>query len=193
MAFERDPKKLFPHDTLLRHTLIPLIPSWVTPNMITVFRFVCTPIVLFFLLMGNYAVGLTFFLVLALSDALDGTLARLRNQITPWGTFYDPVADKVLIGSVILLIVIKHINVAFGLFMVAIELMIIFGGVFRRRMGKMNGANVFGKTKMLLQVIGVSFLLIALWSGHDLFVDMSVGTLALATVFALISLFTYGL
>jgi len=193
MAFERDPKKLFPHDHLLRYTIVPLIPAWITPNMITVFRLVCTPAVLWFLYVGNYTVGLPLFIFLAITDALDGTLARLRHQITQWGTFYDPVADKVLIGSVILVIVIKHINVTFGLFIVAIELLIILGGVFRRRAGKMNGANVFGKTKMLLQVIGVSFLLVALWSGQDLFVDVSVATLALATVFAVISLFTYGL
>jgi len=193
MAFERDPKKLFPHDHLLKYTIVPLIPRAVTPNMITAFRFVATPFCLWFLYIGNFAVGIPFFLFLALTDALDGTLARLRRQITPWGTFYDPVADKILIGSVILLIVIRHINVWFGLFMVAIELLIILGGVVRRREGKLNGANVFGKTKMLLQVFGVTFLLIALASGQDLFVDVSVGTLALATVFAVISLFTYGL
>jgi len=46
---------------------------------------------------------------------------------------------------------------------------------------------------MCLQVIGVSFLLIALWAGYSLFIPLSIGTLSLAIVFAVISLFTYGL
>ena len=190
---ERDPHKLFPHDHLMRYTFIPLVPGFITPNMVTMFRIVMTPIVLWFLYTGNFQIGVPIFLFVAFTDAIDGSLARIREQITTWGTFYDPLADKIFIGSVVLLIVIQHVNVIFGLLIVAVEASLLIGGYIRKVNGKVTSANVFGKIKMILQVIGVLMLLIALWSGFDLFIPISVGTLALAIVFAVISLFTYGL
>jgi CDP-diacylglycerol--glycerol-3-phosphate 3-phosphatidyltransferase len=189
----RDPSKLYPHDRLLAATLIPLIPRQVHPNHITVLRLFMIPIVLLFLAVGEYAIGVPLFFFAAFTDALDGSLARVRKQITDWGTFYDPVADKILIGSVVLLIVVRYINVWFGLLIVLLELLIIAGGYARKRQGHLTTANVFGKTKMFLQVMGVLFVLIAVWMGEDLFLDISVGTLALAILFAVLSLFTYGL
>ncbi|MFC1788013.1 CDP-alcohol phosphatidyltransferase family protein [Patescibacteria group bacterium] len=193
MAFERDPHKLYPHDYIFKYTILPLIPSFVTPNSITVLRFVLTPFVLWLLYIGNYELGVPLFLFTALTDALDGSLARTRKQITDWGTFYDPVADKLLISPVVLIIVATHVNVVFAFVIVLIELFIIAGGYTRRKKGHITSANIFGKTKMFLQVIGVGFLLISVWLGYDLFIDVSIGTLSLAIVFAVISLFTYGL
>ncbi|MBI4438282.1 CDP-alcohol phosphatidyltransferase family protein [Candidatus Uhrbacteria bacterium] len=191
--FERDPHKLFPHDYLLRYTIVPLIPCFITPNMVTVFRLAMTPVVLWFLSVQNFAVGVPLFWLVAFTDALDGSLARLRDRVTPWGTFYDPLADKIFIGSVVLVVVVKHVNIFFGLLILLVESAIILGAFVRRRRGKITSANIFGKTKMLLQVLGVTFLLIALWAGFDLFIPLSVGTLSLAILFAVISLFTYGL
>lgn len=189
----RDPEKLFPHDYVMKYTLIPFIPRCITPNMVTIFRFVFTPVMIWFLLVDRYEIAIPLFLFLALTDAIDGSLARLRHQITPWGTFYDPLADKILIGSVVLIVVAKHVNIILSIVILLLELLLIVGGYIRKRQGKVNGANIFGKTKMCLQVLGVVFLLIALWAGYDLFIPISTGTLALAVVFAVISLFTYGL
>lgn len=189
----RDPYRLFPHDHLLRYTLVPLVPRFITPNMVTVFRMVMTPVVLWFLYLENFAVGVPLFWFLALTDAMDGSLARLRQQVTHWGTFYDPLADKIFIGSVVLLVVVKHVNLYFGLLIVFIEGTIILGALVQRRHGKLMGANFFGKSKMFLQVLGVTFLLIALWAGFDLFIPLSIATLSLAILFAVMSLFTYGL
>ncbi|MBI5794315.1 CDP-alcohol phosphatidyltransferase family protein [Candidatus Uhrbacteria bacterium] len=190
---ERDPHRLFPHDYFLRYTFVPLIPRWITPNMVTVFRMVLTPVVLWFLWLEQFAVGVPLFWLLAFTDALDGSLARLRNHITPWGTFYDPLADKILIGTVVLVVVMRHVNIYFALLIVLVESAIIVGAFVKRRRGRIMSANFFGKTKMFLQVLGVTFLLIALWAGFDLFIPLSIGTLSLAIVFAVISLFTYGL
>ena len=177
----------------MRYSLIPLIPSFVTPNMVTMFRIVMTPVVLWLLYTSQFEVGVPLFLFVAFTDAIDGSLARLRKQVTDWGTFYDPLADKVLIGSVVLLVVVQHVNVFFGLLIVAVEAVLLIGGYIRKRQGKHIGSNIFGKTKMFLQVMGVLMLLIALWAGFDLFIPISVGTFSLAIVFAVISLFTYGL
>jgi CDP-diacylglycerol--glycerol-3-phosphate 3-phosphatidyltransferase len=188
-----DSSNLFPHDRLLRYTVVPLVPSFITPNMVTVLRILLTPVVLWYLALEQFAVGVPLFWFVAFTDALDGSLARLRNQVTAWGTFYDPLADKLFIGSVVLLVVVEHVNVWFAVLIVAVEAAIMLGAVVRRRRGKVMSANFFGKTKMFLQVLGVTFLLTALWAGYDLFIPLSVATLSLAIVFGMISLFTYGL
>lgn len=185
--------RLFPHDRLMRWTVIPLIPRWIKPNHVTIFRLLATPIVVLLLLVENYSWGVPLFLFVSFTDAIDGSLARLRKQITPWGTFYDPVADKILIGLVVILIVFRYINVWFGLMIVVVELLIAAGALYRKLKGRSGSANVYGKIKMLLQVVGVVFLLIALWSGVDLFIPFSVGTFSVALVFAMISLWTYGI
>ncbi len=193
MAFARDPHKLFPHDKLFAATILRLVPDFVSPNMVTILRFVLTPFVLFLMIMEDWNVAVPLFLLVAFTDALDGSLARVRRKVTAWGTFYDPVADKLLIGSVVLIIVAKYVNPWFALLILLMEVLIIAGGLWRKRQGVVMSANVFGKTKMFLQVAGVSFLLFAVWSGVSLFVPLSVGTLSVAIVFAVISLFTYGL
>lgn len=188
----RDPAKLFPHDYLLR-PLVRMIPDRVMPNHLTIFRMMLTPIVLWFLYEEWYSIGVPLFLFAAITDAFDGSLARWRHQISAWGTLFDPIADKMLIGSVVLLIVVRHVNPYLALALVLVELLLIAGGWYRRQQGRVGTANVWGKVKMVLQVIGVTFLLISLWLGIDLFVDLSNGTFALALVFAIVSLLTYSL
>ncbi len=188
-----DPHKVQRHDYLLKYTIIPLIPRFVKPNHFTVLRLLMTPLVLILLFYDVYSWGVPLFFIAALTDLIDGTLARLRKQITDWGTFYDPVADKLLIGTVAILIVAQHINVWLALIIIGLDLLLIVGGVLRKRDGQVMSANGWGKMKMVLQVAGVMALLIAVWLGVDLFIPFSIGTFSLAIVFAVISLFTYGL
>jgi CDP-diacylglycerol---glycerol-3-phosphate 3-phosphatidyltransferase len=189
----RDPYKLYPSDYLMKYTLVPLIPKCVTPNMITWVRFLGIPFVILFLYFDRLSIGVPLFIFLSLTDALDGSLARIRKQVTDWGTLYDPVADKLLISTIVLLIVVRHINIIFGLFIVFLESIIVFMAYLQKQKGTIHPANAYGKTKMVLQVVGVTLLLFAVWIGIDLFIPISVGTLSLAIVFAVISLFTYSL
>lgn len=170
-----------------------LIPNFVKPNHVTVFRLILTPIVLWLLYIENWEIGIPLFILASFTDALDGTLARVRDEITDWGIFYDPVADKILIGSVILLIVIRHVNPVIAMGIIAVELMLLIGGWYRRRRKNFQPANIWGKIKMILEFCGVLFLLISLWLGADLFIDISQGTLVLAIIFAIVSLLTYSL
>jgi CDP-diacylglycerol--glycerol-3-phosphate 3-phosphatidyltransferase len=133
------------------------------------------------------------FLLAALTDVLDGSLARVRKQITMWGTVADPVADKLLIGTVVVLFVAKEINVVFASIIVFIEVLIMVTGIIHHKKSGYFSANWYGKLKMVFQVIGVMALLLAKWSGLNLFVPFSIGTLSIAIVFAVISLYTYGL
>ncbi|MHB8130350.1 MAG: CDP-alcohol phosphatidyltransferase family protein, partial [Mobilitalea sp.] len=76
------------------------------PNKITIFRIFMIPLFLVFLLMpgipyGQYiAAGI--FLIAALSDLVDGYIARKHNLITNFGKFMDPLADKLLVSSALI-------------------------------------------------------------------------------------------
>jgi len=181
---------LLPHDRLLGHTLIPIIPAWVKPNHITLGRIFLIPVVLFLLNADNYAWGVPLFVFIAFTDALDGSLARVRKQITEWGILYDPVADKLFIGSVLYLIVLRHINYHLGMALLAVEAAIILFGWRRARRGLIEPANVWGKIKMVSEVAAILLLLIAVWLKIDLLTDLSTSTLALALVFAVVSVLT---
>lgn len=79
------------------------------PNKITVFRVCIIPLFLVFLLVpqinyGEY-IAAAIFLIAALSDALDGYLARKKNLITNFGKFMDPLADKLLVSSALIALV----------------------------------------------------------------------------------------
>jgi CDP-diacylglycerol--glycerol-3-phosphate 3-phosphatidyltransferase len=189
-----DNVKIFPHDKILAKTLLKLIPQEVYPNHLTVLRVLMTPVILYFLWSEKWSVVVPLFLAAALTDLLDGSLARTRKRITTWGTVADPIADKLLIGSVMILFVAREINVYFAALTVFVEVAIATTALVRRLRGQPYiSANWYGKIKMLFQVIGVSTLLIARWSGVDMFVPFSIGTLSIAVVFALMSLYTYGL
>jgi len=76
------------------------------PNLLTLSRIVVIPaIVAAFYLDGNAANWTTFglFVAAGFTDYLDGYLARMRSQLTAFGTFLDPIADKLLVGAAILM------------------------------------------------------------------------------------------
>lgn len=177
-------------DRVLDVTILPLIPSSVTPNQMTTFRFVMTPIVGVLLFFHFYAVGLVVFALAALSDALDGARARMNSQITTWGIIFDPVADKFLIGTVALIVISTLISFQLAALMVGLEVFLI-ASVYVRFRGKVIPAKTAGKIKMILQCVGVLLLLLyALFSVPFLLVAATY-VLYAAIGFALLSLIVY--
>lgn len=184
---------LYFHDRVLNVLLIQFLPKRLRPNHITVLRFCLIPFVLWFMAQGQWAVATPLFMFAAFTDAVDGSMARVRKQITEWGTFYDPAADKMLIGLMVILFVAKEVNVAFAAIIIVVELLILFSGLLRRKGDRLISANWAGKMKMLFQVIGVLMLLMAKLWGLSLLVPFSIGTLTIAIIFAVVSLLTYSL
>jgi len=84
------------------------------PNWLTLLRIILTPVFIIFLLkfkengveFYRWAATLTF-IVAVISDALDGAIARLRNEKTELGTILDPLADKLLLLSGIIILSLK--------------------------------------------------------------------------------------
>lgn len=193
MLMTNDNVKLTPYDPLLAKSILLLIPTWVRPNHFTVTRVCMIPAILYAIWAENWTWAIALFLLAAATDFIDGSLARTRKQITMWGTIADPIADKLLITSAVIIFVAREINPIFSLIIITLELLISLTGLYRRSKGEMTSANWAGKTKMFLQCVGVCALLCAKLFGVDLFVPFSIGTFSLAIVFAIISLVTYGL
>ena len=184
--------KLYPHDKLFYRFFVRFLPASVEPNDLTKLRFILTPFVWLMLWDERWAWALSIFAIAALTDAMDGTLARMRKQITMWGTVADPTADKILIGSVVVLFVAREVNITFAAIIILMECLIVASAIYRKRKGITSSANNYGKVKMILQVLGVGMLLIAKLVGIETAVPFAVGTLSLAIAFALVSLLTYG-
>lgn len=189
-------QKIFFHDRVLQYTILPLIPRWVYPNYFTIARFVLTPVVAYLMFTQNYAIGLWAFLITAFTDALDGSLARTRDQITAWGKLYDPIADKILIASMVYIIVLRYLDIWSAFFIILIELIIIVVAWYRvKRKIKVDTiqSNIWGKIKMILQVLGVTILLFSIVFDWAALLPLASGVLYLAIAFAIVSLLSYGI
>lgn len=67
------------------------------PNSLTILRILLIPVIVGFLVYGHYDYALITLIVAMITDALDGTIARLANQKTQFGAYLDPLADKLLL------------------------------------------------------------------------------------------------
>lgn len=150
-------------DRVLDATVLRFFPQSVTPNHITLFRMCATPFVIGLLLRGEYALGVPLFLLVASTDAIDGALARTRHKITYWGMMFDPVADKLLIIPVAIVLVAFNLHWALAISLIGMEISIMVVALIWKKRGGIIQANIWGKIKMFLQVCGVFFLLLSTW------------------------------
>jgi len=179
-------------DLLLSRTALRLVPKAITPNYITVLRFILVPIVFFLFIYGYYRLGAILFILAAFTDALDGALARTTDQITEWGKVFDPLADKLLIGSVAAVLVTRFLNFYLAGAIVGVELFLILFGYWKKyyRKAKIE-ANYLGKTKMISQSVGLGVLCLAIVIHSPILILMATAILYLSVTFAILSLFGY--
>ena len=193
----RDPNKLYPHDYALKYVVIPWIPKWIIPNHITVARFILTPFVVWGLAIGAYEWAVPFFLLVAFTDVVDGSLARVRDQVTEWGSVYDPVADKILISLAAIVVITAAVGWWLAILVILFEIAIVVGAFTTGELDKNHKrvimANPWGKSKMAAQVLGVLLLLIALMTSIPLFVTLGTIVLIVALVLAIMSVLTHGI
>jgi cardiolipin synthase len=79
------------------------MPRWLTlPNLITLARLMLTPLIMSDILNGRSGRAMTLFFMAAVSDAIDGWLARIADSATQFGAYLDPIADKVLMSGTFL-------------------------------------------------------------------------------------------
>jgi len=140
-----------------------LNPLRTMPNLLTIARICLAPFLVSAILEGRFALGFVLFLAAGITDALDGTLARILRQRTVLGQYLDPVADKLLLST--LFLVLTHMNLIpvrvtalvfgrdLGILVVAAILYIAVG----RREFK---PSAFGKANTLAQIIAVAAVLL---------------------------------
>ncbi len=166
------------------------IPDFVKPNYVTIFRFISIPFIIYLILAGYYNIGIVLFVVSAVSDAVDGALARTRNHITDWGIVFDPFADKLLIGIVGGIMIYRFISPVLAFVIIILELILIFSSYFRFK-GKIVPAKTVGKVKMTLQCVGVSLIFLFLVVGAPIILTIATYVLYLGVFFALLSISIY--
>lgn len=186
--------EIHPHDRFLERTVLRIIPASVTPNQITMMRVLLTPVVVATIAYGHYQTGVLLFLLTAATDAIDGSLARTRNQITRFGMFFDPLADKLLIGWLVFLLVLQHVNLWLGIAILALEAIIITTALIAKiRFKTVAMANRWGKIKMIIQVIAIFMTLMALLFDFPALLTLAAWLFGIAIGFAVVSLFRWGL
>lgn len=81
---------------------------WTAPNQLTLLRLIFIPFVITNVLENNWEWALGLLILAGVSDALDGWLARVLDQRTLLGQYLDPIADKLLLSSLFLVLSIAH-------------------------------------------------------------------------------------
>lgn len=136
------------------------------PNKLTLLRVLMIPIFLaVMMLLPNPAgplVGAAVYALASITDALDGHLARKNNQVTDFGKFLDPLADKMLVISA--LVVLQHmglIHPVITVIIIARELMVTsIRLIAASSEGKVIAAGWWGKAKTVTQMIATILLMV---------------------------------
>ena len=155
------------------------------PNSLTLARIFLVPllvVVLWTEFEGKELVGAAIFSVAALTDWLDGFLARRQKQVTTFGQLMDPLADKLLITAALISLVQMELAPAW---MVAIILGRELGVTVLRSLAYSRGVTIpaspLGKVKMMSQVIAILLLILGREHLREFFV---LGQIALWVVLA---------
>jgi CDP-diacylglycerol--glycerol-3-phosphate 3-phosphatidyltransferase len=189
---EQYTSKLYFHDRLMAKTVLRLFPHWVQPNSVTMARLVLTPLVVWLLWIGNYTWGVPIFVLTAFTDTIDGSLARTRNQITKWGIVFDPIADKLLVGAMLIVLIMQKLSFYLGIIIIFMETIAALAGLYSHRGDKVYMANNLGKAKMCLQVAGLFVLIVGAWTGFSLLHSFATAILATSVVFAAANIVAFG-
>lgn len=103
-------------------------------NAISLVRLVLTGPVVYTLLYEHYIAAFVLCWFGAFTDWLDGYVARKTNTVSEWGKVIDPVADKVLVGAVVVMMLVKGLLPAwFVIAVVARDLIIVVAAIYARR------------------------------------------------------------
>ena len=142
-------------------------------NKLTIFRILLVPVIMLIPIIDNL-VGIPgefleistafwimniIFIVASITDKLDGYIARSRNQVTTFGKFLDPLADKILVLSA-LVILVEYGKIPSWIPIIVLAREFIVSGyrlIAVEKGGKVIAASIWGKLKTVTQMIGIIF------------------------------------
>ena len=134
-----------------------------TPNIITLLRLVFIPFIIINVIDNHYRWALVLFVVAGLSDGLDGTLARALKQKTVLGQYLDPIADKLLLSSLFLVLSLLHkIDWKFTILVFSRDICIVAtcAVLYATTTLRTFQPSVFGKVNTLAQIVALFFVLL---------------------------------
>ena len=151
------------------------------PNKLTIFRIILVPLMVIvpFLGLNNEYFGIPLqyliidfiFIVASITDKLDGYLARKNNQVTTFGKFLDPLADKILVlAAMIMLVEMNRLPAWIPIIVLAREFMISgYRLIAVEKGGKVIAASNWGKLKTVTQMIAIILAFVDLNSFGECF------------------------
>jgi cardiolipin synthase (CMP-forming) len=144
----------------LNHRLNPLRSA---PNLLTLLRICLAPFLVTAILENHYLLSFALFLAAGFTDALDGTLARVLKQRSMLGHYLDPVADKLLLSTLFLVLLYKGlmpVTVTVLVFSRDLAILLVaallYAAVGRREFHP----SIFGKANTLAQIVAVAAVLL---------------------------------
>lgn len=133
------------------------------PNQLTLLRMVFLPFIVNSLVDNHYRTAMVLFVLAGLSDALDGFLARTLHQQSMLGQYLDPIADKLLLSTMFMVLSILHkIPWKFTVLVFSRDVSILGVGTVLYAIAGLRDfrPSIFGKANTLAQVITVVFVML---------------------------------
>ena len=135
------------------------------PNQLTLLRMIFLPFIVISLLKHDYTWALALFVLAGLSDGLDGLLARTLHQQTLLGQYLDPIADKLLMSTMFLVLSIERLipwKYTVVVFSRDISILLISGVLFMITSLRNFRPSIFGKANTFAQVAAIFFVMLLL-------------------------------
>jgi CDP-diacylglycerol--glycerol-3-phosphate 3-phosphatidyltransferase len=150
------------------------------PNKLTLLRILLVPAVIAVILIDfpfHFTVAGVLFGIAAITDALDGKIARRDNLITDFGKFADPLADKILVISVLVCFVKLGLCGAIPLIIIIFrEFTVTSVRLVAAAKGKVIAANMWGKIKTVSQIVAIVAIFLMQFADEIMWGITSLGT-----------------
>jgi cardiolipin synthase len=133
------------------------------PNQLTLLRMMFLPFIVINLVEGHYFWALSLFVLAGLSDGLDGLLARILKQQTTLGQYLDPIADKLLLSTVFLVLsIMRKIPWKFTVLVFSRDISILAASAVLFAIAGLRDfrPSIFGKANTFAQVLAVFFVML---------------------------------
>jgi cardiolipin synthase len=135
------------------------------PNQLTLLRMIFLPFIVIYVVKDDFKWALALFVLAGLSDGLDGLLARTLHQQTVLGQYLDPIADKLLMSTLFLVLSIEQLipwKYTVVVFSRDISILLISGVLFMIAGLRDFRPSIFGKANTFAQVAAIFFVLLLL-------------------------------
>ncbi len=167
-------------------------------NKLTMLRIFLVPFFLVFMAIKEIPYGKEFatfiFVLAAITDQLDGYIARSRNQVTTFGKFMDPLADKLLVTAALISLVELHVIYTWvAVVIISREFAVSGLRTIAASEGKVIAASWWGKIKTVIQIVAIVWALVFFKQNNyylNLITSIMIGLSVIVTIISGIDYFS---